>query len=59
MVHLHILERIAMILAGTNNIRDVVAFPKIQSATDLMNECPSSVDDDALALLGIKVVNKE
>lgn len=53
------LERIAMILAGTNNIRDVVAFPKIQSATDLMNECPSSVDDDALALLGIKVVNKE
>ena len=53
------LERIAMILAGTNNIRDVVAFPKIQSATDLMNECPSTVDDDALALLGIKVVNKE
>ena len=53
------LERICMILAGTNNIRDVVAFPKIQSAADLMNECPSRVDDDALNLLGIKVNVKE
>ena len=50
------LERIVMILAGTNNIRDVVAFPKIQSAADLMNECPSRVEDDALSLLSIKVV---
>ena len=53
------LERICMILSGTNNIRDVVAFPKIQSAADLMNECPSRVDDDALNLLGIKVNVKE
>ena len=50
------LERIVMILAGTNNIRDVVAFPKIQSAADLMNECPSRVEDDALSVLSIKVV---
>ena len=49
------LERIAMILAGTSNIRDVVAFPKVQSAADLMNECPSPVDDIALDILGIKV----
>ena len=49
------LERIVMILTGTSNIRDVVAFPKIQSASDLMNECPSPVDTDALDLLGIKV----
>ena len=53
------LERICMILSGTNNIRDVVAFPKTQSAADLMNECPSRVDDDALNLLGIKVTVKE
>ena len=53
------LERICMILSGTNNIRDVVAFPKIQSAADLMNECPSRVDDDALNLLRIKVNVKE
>ena len=52
------LERIVMILAGTNNIRDVVAFPKIQSASDLMNECPSPVEEDALSLLGIKVIEK-
>ena len=51
------LERIVMILTGTANIRDVVAFPKIQSASDLMNECPSPVDADALDLLGIKVKN--
>ena len=49
------LERIVMILSGTANIRDVVAFPKIQSASDLMNDCPSPVDADALDLLGIKV----
>ncbi len=53
------LERITMILAGTNNIRDVVAFPKVQSASDLMNDCPSEVDQDALDLLGIKVTHKE
>lgn len=53
------LERITMILAKTNNIKDVVAFPKIQSASDLMNDCPSEVDDSALNLLGIKVINKE
>lgn len=53
------LERIIMLLAKTDNIRDVVAFPKIQSAVDVMNEAPSRVDDDDLSLLGIKVTNKE
>lgn len=53
------LERITMLLANTNNIKDVVAFPKIQSAADLMNECPSKVDDESLDLLGIKVVKEE
>ena len=49
------LERIVMLLANTNNIRDVVAFPKVQSASDLMNDSPSSVEEDALDLLGIKI----
>ena len=49
------LERICMILAGTSNIKDVVAFPKVQSAADLMNDCPSVVEESALDILGIKV----
>lgn len=53
------LERIVMILAGTNNIKDVVAFPKIQTASDLMNECPSTVDDEALKILGIQVIKED
>jgi len=35
------LDRIIMILAGTENIKDVVPFPKTTSATDLMAHCPS------------------
>ena len=38
------LERLTMILAGTDNIRDVVAFPKTASASDLMAQAPSPVD---------------
>ena len=53
------LERIVMILAGTNNIRDVVAFPKIQSAADLMQDSPSKVEKDALDILGIQVTKEE
>lgn len=53
------LERIIMILAGTSNIRDVVAFPKTQSAVDLMSDAPSTVEDEALDTLGIKVTKFE
>ena len=49
------LERLTMILAGTENIRDVVAFPKTASAYDLMSEAPNVVDDKQLDELGIKV----
>ncbi|MFV0380527.1 MAG: aspartate--tRNA ligase [Anaerorhabdus sp.] len=47
------LERLVMILAGTENIRDVVAFPKTSSATDLMSNSPGKVDDSQLEELGI------
>ena len=49
------LERLVMILAGTDNIRDVVAFPKTASASDLMSECPNVVDSKQLNELGIKI----
>lgn len=49
------LERLIMILAGTDNIRDVVAFPKTASASDLMSEAPSEVDEKQLKELHISV----
>lgn len=48
------LERLTMILAGADNIRDVVAFPKTASASDLMAQAPSPVDPAQLKELGIE-----
>jgi len=47
-------DRIMMALTKTDNMRDVVAFPKTQKANDLMLQCPSSVDPRQLAELKIK-----
>lgn len=49
------LERLVMILAGTDNIRDVVAFPKTASASCLMTEAPGNVTEKQLKELGIKI----
>ncbi len=48
------LERLIMILSDTDNIKDVVAFPKTASAMCLMSEAPNNVDDIQLKELGIK-----
>lgn len=53
------LERLVMILSGTDNIRDVVAFPKTASASDLMSEAPNTVDDKQLHELAIQIKNSE
>lgn len=49
------LDRLAMILAGTSNIRDVIAFPKTTSATSLMDRAPSPIDPMQLHELGIEL----
>ena len=49
------LERLVMILVGTDNIRDVVAFPKTASATCLMSEAPNLVDEKQLKELKINI----
>lgn len=48
------LDRITMILCGTDNIKDVVAFPKTQSASCLMTNAPSKASEKQLKELGIK-----
>lgn len=52
------LDRVSMILSGTDNIRDVIAFPKNLAAVDPVTNAPYPIDDKQLKILGISV-NKE
>lgn len=51
------LDRLAMILCGTDSLRDVTAFPKVQNASELMTNAPSPVDNQQLDELGIQLKN--
>ena len=48
-----------MLLAGLDSIRDVIAFPKVQNASELMTACPSVVDQKQLDELHLAVVPEE
>ena len=53
------LDRLTMTLAQADSLRDVVAFPKVQNARELMSGCPSPVDRESLDILGIAAIDKE
>ncbi|MBQ8474053.1 MAG: aspartate--tRNA ligase [Clostridia bacterium] len=53
------LDRLVTLLLGLEDIREVIAFPKVQNASELLSKCPLPADPKALEELGIAVVNTE
>ena len=53
------IDRIVMLIAGVENIREVIAFPMNQQAQDLMMNAPSEISSDQLKEVGIKIIEKK
>ena len=53
------LDRIAMLMTGSDSIRDVTAFPKVQNASEPMSDAPGGVDDEQLRELSLKITKTE
>lgn len=53
------LDRLTMLLCGADNLRDVLAFPKVQNASELMSACPAEVDPVQLTDLHISVIDSK
>ena len=52
-------DRLVMLMLGIDDIRDVIAFPKVQNASELMSRCPTPADPKALEELSIAVIKRE
>ena len=53
------LDRLAMVMAGADSLRDVIAFPKVQNASELMSGCPAPAEPKALADLAIAIIDED
>ena len=53
------IDRIVMLLAGVDNLREVIAFPMNQQAQDLMMNAPSEISSEQAKELGIKILEKK
>lgn len=53
------LDRLAMLICGTDNIKDTIAFPKVQNASCLMSSAPDYVEEQQLRDLNIRIVPEE